>query len=368
MKNIFETLGLPRRPIMLAPLAGVSDIPFRRICQRLGADLTYVEMLSAVAINHRSERTLAMMERHPEENILGVQVTSGSAEAMYDAVRFLDQQNFETIDINMGCPVRKVVKSGSGSAILKDLKRVYETTQAARKATSKPLSVKIRMGWDGHSKNYLEVGKAAEDAGADWITMHGRTRNDDYSVPVDINALAELKAHVSIPVIGNGNIMYVSDADKMLATSKVDGLMVSRGALGNPWLFRDLQAPSFSTSDKVSLDEWAGLVIDHLSWQKGQYINQTAAAVCMRKHLLWYLKGWPGARRWRDQINNASDLDSAVELVQQMVGSLRNEGVAYRGSLEEGVKGRERFFWEPKFDMDRVLDRGVGDDGGSSCG
>jgi len=359
MPNIFESIGLPEKPVILAPLAGVSDIPFRRICTANGADLTYVEMLSAVALNHRSERTLRMMRRHKSEKVLGVQVTAGSAEDMGKAVEFLDEHDFDTIDLNMGCPVKKVVKSGCGSAILKDVNRVFETTKAARLATKKPLSVKIRLGWDANSKNYIEVGKAAQDAGADWITMHGRTRNDDYSVAVDINALAELKSALKIPVIGNGNLMMAGDAKRMLLGTELDGLMVSRGALGNPWLFREIKG----ATHEISLEEWGDTVVNHLVWQKEEYGEESFAAVCMRKHLLWYVKGWPGARKWRERITSSGDLANATSLVLELVETLKKDGILLRTSLEESVKIEDKFVWDPKFDMNRQLDRGVGLDG-----
>lgn len=360
MTNIFvEKLGLPAKPVILAPLAGVSDIPFRRICSQLGADLTYVEMLSAVAINHNSERTLRMMARHPSESILGVQVTSGTAKDMGEAVRFLNDQNLDTIDINMGCPVQKVVKSGSGSGILKDPSRVYGTVSAARAATAKPLSAKIRLGWDANSRNYLEVGKAIEDAGADWITVHGRTRCDDYSSPVDIHAIAELKDALGIPVIGNGNVMTVSDARLMLAAGTPDGVMVSRGSLGNPWVFREIRTGEAA----VSAAEWSDIVLQHLRWQKDEYGDAAAAAVCMRKHLLWYAKGWPGAKKWRERLTTAADLDAAGAMIREFYGELVQAGANLRSSgasADDGFAGR--FVWDPKYEMDRALDRGVGGD------
>jgi nifR3 family TIM-barrel protein len=357
MTNIFEKLGLPPRPIILAPLAGVSDIPFRRICAGQGADLTYVEMLSAVAINHNSERTMRMMGRHASEKILGVQVTSGSAHAMGEAVKFLNDQNFDTIDINMGCPVQKVTKSGSGSAILKDPQRVLATVQAARAATSKPLSAKIRLGWDGKSRNFIEVGKAIQDGGADWITMHGRYRSDDYSNPVDIDGIAELKDALSIPVIGNGNLMSMADAELMRRRGTSDGLMVSRGALGNPWVFREIT----SGSGAVSVDEWAATVLQHLQWQQDEYGLAPGAAVCMRKHLLWYAKGWPGAKRWRERLTSASDIAAATTMIHEFHAELVQSGATFRlaGSGSDEDRGG-RFVWDPKFEMDRGLDRGVG--------
>ena len=172
-ENVFtRRLGLPFAPVILAPLAGVSDHPFRRACARHGADLTYVEMISATALLFESRRTFDMLKRHESESILGVQITGKTADEVGRAVGILDKMPFDTIDINMGCPVNKVVKTGCGSGILKDPKRVYETTKLARESTGKPLSVKIRLGWDRDNVTWPEVLDAAEMGGADWITIH----------------------------------------------------------------------------------------------------------------------------------------------------------------------------------------------------
>ena len=354
----FASLGLPKFPHLLAPLAGVSDHPFRRICARLGSDLTYVEMISATALIYQSRRTLDMLTRHPSEAKLGVQVTGKTAEEVGEAVAILDTMPFDTIDINMGCPVKKVVKTGCGSGILKDPERVFRTVAAAREATAKPLSAKIRLGWDHSQLNALVVTEAIEAAGADFITVHGRTRSDDYAVPVNLEFLAEIKAARKIPIFGNGNIFSAADADHMRRVTKVDGVMVSRGALGNPWLFRELRGDG----PDVSLDEWLATVSDHVRWQRETYGDTPTAAVCMRKHLLWYAKGWPGVKLLRDRMNTAASLDDALALLEEFRHYLLGKGEAQRKSvLQHGVA--DRFVWDPKWEMDRQLDRGVGDDG-----
>ncbi len=357
--TILQQLGLSDFPTILAPLAGVSDHPFRRVCAAQGAELTYVEMISATALIYNSKKTLAMLKRHPEEKILGVQITGRSAEETAEAIRILEQMPFDTIDINMGCPVTKVVKNGCGSAILKDPKRVYETVRLARAATRKPLSVKIRIGWDRNSLNGETVARAAADGGADWLTVHGRTRNDDYGTPIDLPAIAAIKQAVSIPVIGNGNIFSEHDRAWMRQYSGVDGVMVSRGALGDPWLFRRLagdQAP-------VTLGEWLDVVMAHLRWQHQEYGDQGYGAVMMRKHLLWYAKGWPGVKNLREQITQADDIANAARLIEDFAASIRAAGVNERDADIYESRTQQRFAWDPKFDMDRRLDRGVGDDG-----
>jgi len=355
---VWEQLGLGARPVFLAPLAGVSDAPFRRIASAQGATLTYVEMLSATALLYESRRTLEMMRRHPEERRLGVQITGKTADEVARAVEVLDKHPFETIDINMGCPVSKVVKSGCGSAILRDPERVYETVRLAVQATGKPLSVKIRLGWDRSSYTYREVADAAARGGAAWLTVHGRLRCDDYAVPVDLERIAEIKKQLSIPVVGNGNIFSRADAIWMQEHTGVDAVMVSRGALGNPWLFRDLT----EGERPVTLAEWQDAVQAHLSWQLAAYGEKGFAAVCMRKHLLWYVKGWPGAKRLREELSHVDTLAEAGRLIGLFAASLAGEGYSERLPLTQESDSAQRFLWDPKYDMDRQLDRGVGDD------
>ena len=183
-------------PLVLAPLAGVSDFPFHTLCAAQGACLTYIEMLAAQPILYGNRRTREMMAVKREVGALGVQLTGRSAQEIGAAVARLDEEDYDTIDINMGCPVRKVVGSGCGSALLRDVTGVYRVMCAARRATHKPLSLKIRLGWDRQQLNYVEVGRAAQDAGADWITVHGRTRSENYSKRVDLDAIALLLATV----------------------------------------------------------------------------------------------------------------------------------------------------------------------------
>jgi nifR3 family TIM-barrel protein len=357
----FLRLGLPERPVILAPLAGVSDHPFRRTCAALGADLTYVEMISATALLFNSRRTLDMLKRHDSESILGVQITGKSADEVGRAVEILGAMNFETVDINMGCPVNKVVKSGCGSGILRDPERVFQTVKLAVNATSKPVSVKFRLGWDRNSTNWSEVSDAIEKGGAAWMTIHGRHRSEDYGDPVDLEAMAALKKKANIPVIGNGNIFSLHDVDFMSEVTNVDGFMVSRGALGNPWIFKELTGAQKSQAQDVSLEDWVQVVLQHLEWQQQEYGDTGFGAVCMRKHLLWYAKGWPEAKKLRDAISQCEKISSASELILEFAESIRNRGIKLRAGVFPTDQSN-RFSWDPKWDMDRNLDRGVGGD------
>ena len=361
LESPFKRLGIPENPVMLAPLAGVSDHPFRRICTRFGADLTYVEMISATALIYESQRTLNTLKRHEDEAVLGVQITGRTAQDVGKASEMLHKMPFDTIDINMGCPVKKVVKTGCGSGILKDPSRVFDTVRALREATDKVISAKIRIGWDHTCLNGVEVARAIQEAGADFMTVHGRTRSDDYSQPVDLDYIARIKDVVSIPVIGNGNIFSALDAKHMKAKTGIDGVMVSRGALGNPWVFDDVK----QRASELSVDDWVAAVSTHLRWQQEEYGDRGVGAVCMRKHLLWYAKGWPGVKALRDNMNRAESLQQALDLVASFADQLHESGITHRFDVTNSDTG-SRFKWDPKFDMDRKLDRGVGDDQGQS--
>ena len=345
--------------VILAPLAGVSDIPFRRICQELGAGLTYVEMLSSVAIKYNSKRTFQMMDRHKSEVILGAQVTGSNADDVAAAVAVLDKQGFETIDINMGCPVRKVVSAGCGSAILKDPERITETVLKSREATKKPLSAKFRLGYTRDAINVENTVDRVVAANADMLTIHGRTRSESYSTPCDLKTL-KLGLDVAVQKgskcikVGNGDIFDYASALKMHQETGCDAVMISRGALGNPWIFREIleAKPCHPT-----FEEWLDVVLRHLDYQK-EYMGDTKlAAVLMRKHLLWYAKGFPNSKGARSLLNNVESLDLAKEMLLQFKKDVPNQFVRFDGF------GQDDATQDPKYEMHRELDRGVGDDG-----
>lgn len=353
--NAFEKLGLDEGALILAPLAGVTDHPFRRICMRNGAHLSYVEMLSASALCYSSKRTFEMMKRHDEEMILGVQLTGKNAEETAKAIAILDRHPFDTIDINMGCPVKKIVKQGCGSAILRDPERVYQTVKMGREETDKVFTVKIRLGWQPSEKNMVEVAQAAEQGGAEWITVHGRTRDDDYSVPVDLDGIRAVADAVEIPVIGNGNVFTKKDAEVMLAKTGAKGVMVSRGALGDPWVFAGIKGDRTS----LSLEEWSEGVHWHIAAQAEEYGQTGKGAICMRKHLIWYSKGWPGGKAFREKMRFMETVDDCHKAVDEFVSEIEQLGVSER-DLSQNQELSSRFSWDPKWDMDRGLDRGVG--------
>jgi len=351
-------LSLPNR-VFLAPLAGVTDTPFRRICADYGAALTYVEMLVSVAVIYRSRRTWEMMARHPSEKRLGVQLTGRNVDEVVKAAEILDKEGFDTIDINMGCPVRKVVHSGSGSAFLKDTKRITDTLNGVKSVVTRPLSAKCRLGFTKDKLNITEVAPLMAAAGCAGITIHGRTRDCTYAAPVQYDMIragvvAARAVRPEMPVIGNGNVFDRQTGELMLERSGVDGVMVSRGALGNPWIFSELIDPGFK---QPTIREWLDGVLRHFDYHREYYGDTEFSARLMRKHLIWYANGFPYCAPLRGFFNTVSSLADAKS-------ELTAYAARYPSDLRRYEDGSSRVFKEdPKYQMDREIDRGVGDDG-----
>jgi tRNA-dihydrouridine synthase B len=243
------------RPIyVLAPLAGYTDLPFRRVVKSFGADLTVSEMISSNALFHGSEKTKKMIEKSPNEDPYSVQIAGSETNIIKGAVEILNGENgIDIIDLNSGCPAPKVVRNGSGSALLKDLKLLQELTRTIKDNSNKSFtSVKIRIGFN--EKYPVEIARAVEDGGADFITVHGRTRSGGFKSEVDYDAIAEIKRSISIPVIANGDITDFKKAQYVLNHTGADGLMIGRGAVGNPWIFHQLKTDSEILEDGVKID------------------------------------------------------------------------------------------------------------------
>lgn len=346
---------IPNR-LILAPLAGVSDQPFRRICAELGAGLTFVEMLAANAVTYRNRRTEEMIKRHPEERRLGVQLSGPTVDAVRNAVEVLTQMDFDCLDLNMGCPVKKIVSKGWGSALLREPEHIFRMVQACRQVTDKPLSVKIRIGFTRDAVNVCEVATAIAEGGADGITIHGRTREDNYGEPVRLDAIEAgfsmvRSVNPDIVCVGNGDILDESRAQAMAQTG-CDAVMISRGALGDPWIFRALLG---GASRHVSPDDWLEVVLRHLEYHEAYYGAHPKAPMLFRKHLLWYITGFRLARRQRDEMANSTSFEEMRRRLEafarsQPPGELR---------FQEQIHTRSESGFDPKWDMDRGLDRGI---------
>jgi nifR3 family TIM-barrel protein len=303
-------------PLTLAPLAGVSDSAFRLLNQEFGASLTYVEMLSSIAIKYRNKKTLSLLEKNPKEAVVGVQITGSQPEDFKEAVSYLDKLDFQTIDLNLGCPVRKVVHSGCGAALMKDLSTLKMIFEVCRQETKKPLTAKFRLGWTRNEINATEVADLAFQSGFNGITLHGRTRSERYNTPVDHSAIQDVfekfQNQPSFLCFGNGDVFSHQDHQKMLS-SNADGVMVSRGALGNPWIFRELQEQK---KQEPTIEEWADVVFKHLSYHENLYGNEEKASKLMRKHLIWYANGFPGIKAIRQKLGLITSIEEAREIIK----------------------------------------------------
>ncbi|MDY4748768.1 MAG: tRNA dihydrouridine synthase DusB [Candidatus Fimisoma sp.] len=306
-------------PFLLAPLAGITDAPMRRLCHRQGAALTYTEMVSCKGMWYGDRNTGKLLYTYRDEQPVGYQIFGHEPEVMAYAAREISSMPGKLIDINFGCPVPKIVKNGEGSALLKNPDLIYDIVAAVVKNTDKPVTAKIRTGWDKDSINVVEVAHAISAAGASAIAVHARTREQYYSGKADWSMIASVKRAVDIPVIGNGDVTDGKAAISMMDETGCDLVMIGRGALGNPWIFREALAAwrGEEIPPQPSKDEKKAMMISHLedlTELKGEY----AAVREMRKHVGWYLKGVPGAAAFRGMVNNITDSNELIKAIKSI--------------------------------------------------
>ena len=312
--------------IVLAPMAGISDPAYIRICEEMGVGLAYTELLSSEAIIRNNKKTLDMLKGIDKINIpIGIQLFGSNVQNMVEAAKMM-VENYPNcfIDINMGCPVPKVaVRAHAGAALLKNPYKVYELVHEIVKNVNRPVTVKIRSGWDEKSINAIEVAKAIEKAGASAITVHGRTRSQGYSGKVNYDIIKLVKENVSIPVIGNGDIVDIESAKRMFDTG-VDAIMIGRGALGNPWLINELVSyfDNGFIIDKPSYEDKIIMCLKHLDYLLEDKIEKVAVLE-MRSHIAWYLKGMPDAVRIKNLVFKAKSSNELREILNNYLEEIR---------------------------------------------
>ena len=299
---------LPNRYI-LAPMAGVSDLPFRMLCQEQGAGLSCMEMISAKAILYKNRNTKELLKIHPLEKYVSLQLFGSDADIMSEIAKQIEDLPFSILDVNMGCPVPKIVKNGEGSALMKQPKLVEEIVTKLVKAINKPVTIKIRKGFDDTCINAVEIAKIIEASGAAAVAVHGRTREQYYSGKADWDIIRQVKEAVSIPVIGNGDVDSPKKAEELIAGTGCDGVMIGRAAQGNPWIFRELiqYEETGRMIERPSLHEIKEMMLLHARLQieqKGVYLGIRE----MRKHVAWYTTG---------EINRAESMEELEELLKK---------------------------------------------------
>ena len=307
-------------PYILAPMAGVTDLPFRLLCKEQGAGLLCMEMISAKALQYKNKNTKALLAIHPKEYPVSLQLFGSDPKIISEQAKRIEELPFQILDINMGCPVPKVVKNGEGSALMKNPKLVYEIVYQTARAIQKPVTVKIRKGFDDACINAVEIAKIIEEAGGAAVAVHGRTREQYYSGKADWEIIRQVKEAVSIPVIGNGDVTSGEKALEMRERTGCDGVMIGRGAQGNPWIFHELL--EYDRTGKMpprpSKEQIKETMLRHARLQlefKGEYLGIRE----MRKHVAWYTKGMEGSAKLRDDINKVESYAELESLLNERI-------------------------------------------------
>jgi len=295
--------------LILAPMAGISDLPFRLLCRRFGAELAFIEMINARSISHKSRRTQAMLSTCAKDKPLGIQLLGSEEQYIRKALSVLKAYKFDILDFNAACPAKKVVRRGEGASLLKDPKKLNKLLKLIVKSSKVPVTVKIRTGWDEDSINAREVALYAEDAGIAGIFVHGRTKVQGYSGSVDYRAIKEVKKALKIPVIASGDIFSAELIKKMFDETGVDGAAVARGALGNPWIFEDRDP---------ALPEVVKIMTEHLQ-SCVDFYGEIRGVIIWRKFFGWYTKGIRKVRQLREKSSRAKTKVEMLEIIREVL-------------------------------------------------
>lgn len=302
--------------VILAPMAGVTDLPYRVLCREQGCGLVCMEMVSAKAILYKNKNTKELLKVDDRERPVSLQLFGSDPEILSEIAAGLEDGPYDIFDINMGCPVPKIVKNGEGSALMKNPALVEKILSSMVKAVKKPVTVKIRKGFDDTSVNAVEIAKIAESCGVSAVAVHGRTREQYYSGKADWSVIRQVKEAVKIPVIGNGDVFSPEDAKRMVEETGCDGIMVARGAKGNPWIFREITEylDAGVIPDRPSVEEVKKMILRH-GRMMIEFKGEMAGMREMRKHVAWYTAGYPNSAALRNDINTVETLDELAELI-----------------------------------------------------
>lgn len=310
--------------LVLSPLAGVTDKSFRSICNDNGLDYAYTEMVSAKGLLYMDKNSKELLDIYEGENC-GVQIFGSDANIISEVIKkILNKMSFKSIDLNMGCPAPKIVKNGEGSALMKNPENIKRIVSAMRESTDLPISFKFRLGFDDDSINYLEIGKICETYGADKVTLHGRTRNQMYTGKANWDAIKKLREELSIPVVGNGDIFTPEDAVRMIDYTGVDEIAIARGAMGNPFIFRQIkQYVETGKYEKVTFSEVIDTIIIHYQ-RLLAHKRENIAINEMRKNIAWYIKGFRDSNTIKNKINKINNYDEIVRILNEYKYFLEN--------------------------------------------
>ncbi len=323
MKNSEQLLNqLKLNPFVLAPMAGITDRPFRSFMKELGASIVVTELVSATGLRHSSQKTRKLMEFENTQHPVGIQIFGESLEDLEFAAKEVEQMGADFVDINFGCPVPKVVKKGAGSACLRDLPRLQEILKTVKSSVQIPVTIKVRTGWDANSMNTHEVAHIAYNEGITWVAIHGRTRAQGYSGEADWNYISEVKAKSPLPILGNGDLTSAEKANRAIERSHCDGVMIGRGCLKNPYIFEQA-LKIFSQQEIVGAETPLMSVFDRLYHHLSSFYDERLSSLQLKKFGAWYSAGFPNSSEFRKKIFQSKDLSEVKNQINEYYGELK---------------------------------------------